>query len=162
MGPDILPVTLSRFQLAQARLSIASGRAQDAIGLLRQLVAAPVPEGVQIPLDRVAHRSCSRRPYLQQNQINEALEMRVLRSINCKRSAMRDYYPVARSRRSAAAGSGSVARRRVRAARLNLERSLSLRIANDHPSSPWIAESQIALAECLIAHWVTKHRPERW
>jgi hypothetical protein len=22
---------------------------------------------------------------------------------------------------------------------------------NDHPSSPWIAESQIALAECLIA-----------
>ena len=39
----------------------------------------------------------------------------------------------------------------LQGARLNIERSLSLRTANDHHNSPWIAEAQIVLAECLIA-----------
>ena len=37
------------------------------------------------------------------------------------------------------------------AAQTNLERALSLREANDDKNSPWLAEAQVALAECLVS-----------
>ena len=92
MGPDAHPVVSSRFQLAQARLLIASLRAQDAIGLLQQLVSAPVPEGVQIPLDRVRAQVVLASAYLQLEQINEALDVARSAFDQLQQSPMRDYY----------------------------------------------------------------------
>ena len=151
LGPDAQPVAENRFALAQARLAIASGRARDAIEPLQKLASAPTPNGVVIPLDQLRTKVALAAAHLQLNQVDAASEVARSALEQLEASALRNYYQSLEAEAALQLGRAQLRAGDPHAARLNLERSLSLRLANDHPSSPWISESQIALAECLVA-----------
>ena len=151
MGADAHPVISIRFQLARARLLIASGRAEQAIDLLRTLVSQPVPEGAVLPVDRLRAQNMLASALVAAGQIDVAAETAQSVLDQLERSAVRDYYQSIEADAGLQLGRAQIRAGNPRAARANLERSLNLRTANHHPSSPWIAESQIALAECVAA-----------
>ena len=151
MGPDAHPVTESRFELALARLSILRGTAQEAVGPLQRLVAAPIPEGVVAPLDRMRAQVALAYAYVQTGQSAPAVAL--TRSVidQLTSSPVREYYQTIEADASLQLGRALLLGGDLGGARPALERSLSLRTDNDHTTSPWIAEAQIALADCLIA-----------
>jgi serine/threonine protein kinase/tetratricopeptide (TPR) repeat protein len=151
LGSDAQLMAQARFVLAQARMSIAVGRAQEAIEPLRRLESTSVPKSVVIPLDHVRSQVTLAAAYLQQNQVDNALGAARSALKQLQHSPMRDYYQSLEADASLQLGRAELRAGDFRAAHANLERSLSLRMANDHSNSPWISEAQIALAECLVA-----------
>lgn len=151
LGPDAQAAALTRFILAQARLSIVSGRAHEAVEPLLQLASASVPKGIVIPLEQVRAQITLVAAYLQQGQVDSAIGAARSALEQIQRSSMREYYQSLEADAALQLGRAQLRAGDARAARPNLERSLSLRTASDHLNSPWIAEAQIALAECLIA-----------
>ena len=151
LGSDAHPVAASRFTLAQARLSIASGRAEDAIEPLLQLVSASVPSAVIISLEKTRAQTALAAAYVQLGQAVSATDVARSALEHLEQSPMRDYYQTLEADAALQLGRAQLLTGDVRAARDNFERSLTLRAANDQLNSPWIAEAQLALAECLIA-----------
>ncbi len=150
-GPGALLISSSPQVLAQARLSIVSGRAQDAVEPLQKLVSAAPPEGVLLPIERVRAQIALASAYLQQDQTERAIEAAQSALEQVQRSSQRNYYQTLEADAALQLGRAQLQSGDVRAAQLNIERGLQLRTANDDPNSPWIAEAQIALAQCSIA-----------
>ena len=151
MGADAHPVITLRFQQARARLLITSRRADRAIEMLRPLVSAPVPDGVVLAIDHLRAQNMLASAYVAAGELSGAIETAQAVLNQLQRSTVGDYFQSIEADARLQLGRAQARAGYPRAARVNLERSLSLRIANQHPSSPWVAEGQIALAECVAA-----------
>ena len=67
-----------------------------------------------------------------------------------RRSSVRDYYQILEADAALRLGQAQQRAGDPKSARLNLERAVKLREANDDAKSPWLAEAEVALADCLI------------
>lgn len=104
-----------------------------------------------IPLEQLRAQVALAAAYLQQGEADSAANAARSALEHIERSSMRDYYQTLEADAALQLGRAQLRTGDLRSARINFGRSLSLRAANDQPNSPWIAEAQIALAECLIA-----------
>ena len=113
MGRDAHPVTESRFELARARLSILSGKAHAAVDPLQRLVAAPVPDGVVVPLDRMRAQIGLAYAYVQLDQSARSHRTCPLGTRPAVKFACAPIFPDDRSRRVTAVRKGAIASRRL-------------------------------------------------
>jgi serine/threonine-protein kinase len=150
-GPSLHPSRNNRFLLDEAKLDLALGDANGAINRLRQMAAPKNAELLPLRLEELERDIVLAHAYLALGDVSQALRIAEESQKQLVSSPLRQYYPALESEASLALGRAQLRARDPHTARLNLERSLNLRLANDYPESPSIAEAQIALAECFIA-----------
>lgn len=150
-GLSLHPSRNNRFLLDEARLDLAVGEANGAIARLRQVTAPRNAELLPLRLEELERDIVLAHAYLSLGDVPRARSIAEESLKQVVSSALRQYYPTLESEASLELGRAQLRAGDPLAARLNLERSLSLRSANDHAASPSIAEAQIALAECFTA-----------
>ena len=150
-GLSLHPSRNNRFLLDEARLDLAVGEANSAIARLRQVTAPRNVELLPLRLEELERDIVLAHAYLSLGDVPLARSIAEESLKQVVSSALRQYYPTLESEASLELGRAQLRAGDPLAARFNLERSLSLRSANDHAASPSIAEAQIALAECFTA-----------
>lgn len=150
LGPGAAPATLSRFLLAQGQLSLATGETEAAIRHFSQVISLEKQRDVRAPLDSIQAQIAVSAALTQNGQFEQSIEHAesALRDLN--ELGLVKYFQTLEADALLQLGRAQCASLNAANGRLNLQRSLNLRTANDHPSSPWIAEAQVALADCLL------------
>jgi serine/threonine-protein kinase len=150
LGQSAAPATLNRFAFAQGQLSLATGDAQQAIRKFSEVISLEKQREVKAPLDSIQAQTALSATLTQNRQFEQSIEHAesALRDLN--QLGLNVYYQKLEADVLLQLGRAQCGARNTASGRLNLTRSLNLRTANDHPSSPWIAEAQIALADCLL------------
>jgi serine/threonine protein kinase len=151
LGDAAEPVTRNRFLLLQAHLAVARGDARTALEYLQRIAPAKDLAALKLPLDAMSADITRSAALLQLNQDKDAQAAARAALETLQRSPLRRYYPVFEADALLQLGRAQLRSGEAAAARGALERALALRSAEDHANSPWIAEAQIALAECLFA-----------
>ena len=150
VGPTATPMVANRFHLARMRLLLAEGDALTAQAIRRLIVVPPDAEPLPLRLDETKARIMLAGAYLQQGRSADALKEALDALGHIQRSPVRDYYQTLEAGASLVLGQAQARAGDPNAARINLQRALELREANDDKVSPWLAEAEIALADCLI------------
>jgi eukaryotic-like serine/threonine-protein kinase len=150
-GPSLHPSRNNRFLLDEARLDLALGDANGAISRLRQVAAPKNAELLPLRLEELERDIVLAHAYLSLGDVSRALSIAEESQKQLVSSPLRQYYPASESEASLTLGRAQLRTGDPHTARASLERSLNLRLANDSPASPSIAEAQIALADCFIA-----------
>ena len=88
--------------------------------------------------------------YLHLNRTADALALAGEALDHIRRSSVRDYYQILEADAALRLGQAQQRAGDSKMARINIERAVKLREANDDAKSPWLAEAQVALADCLI------------
>ena len=144
------PVAQNAFLLEQARLFLARGDPAAAIERLAR-VAAPTGATPPLDVDEVAARILVSQALLKQGSVGEAQSNAAQALQAIVASPVRDYFQTLEADASLRLGQAQQRAGDAKAARSNLERAVELREASDDVSqSPWLAEAQIALSDCLI------------
>ena len=151
LGPARQALTDNPFRLLRAQLRIAAGKAADTVDDLQAVVAAPLPPGVSLATDRVAAYAWLAAGELQLGHLETALSDARAAMSELEGSPVREYYQTLEAQVALRLGQAELRQGDARGARDLLERALALRKANHYANSPWIAESALALAECLDA-----------
>jgi serine/threonine protein kinase len=149
-GSGAAPDSDNQYFLTQARLDLATGETTAALERLQQVTVPKNAAQLPLRLDGIYKMSLRARAELQQGRIPEAVADALSAVQNFQRSPLRQLYPVPEAEVSLVAGQAGQAAGQLPAARTFLERALALRIANEDATSPWIAEAEIALADCLV------------
>jgi serine/threonine protein kinase len=150
-GDAVEPDTVNRHLLEQARLLLARGDAAAAQRRLARVVAPRHAARLPLRLDETQARIAQAQARLMQDQPAPARELAQQALEHVQASPLRARF--ARLEAEAALWLGRAEQRTgtLPAARAHLEHALQLRQRDDDPGSPWLAEVQIALAECLLA-----------
>ena len=149
-GTTADPSQENAYLLAHARLDLVRGDATTAIDRLRQVRRPANAARLPLLLDETKARIEFAKAYLLENRVADAVAVARLALDDIQRSSVRDNFQTLEA--DAALRSGQALQRSgdLQVAHKNLERALQLREANDDGTSPWRAEAQIALADCLI------------
>ena len=150
-GGGAEPSTFNPYVLDKARLLLARGEPSAAADELRNV--APPKNAARLPLDldATAAQILLAQALLQQGRgaEGESAAGQALEAI--VRSPLRDRYQTREADAALRLGQARQRDGRAATARADLERAVQLRAANDDPrQSPWLAEAQIALADCLL------------
>jgi tetratricopeptide (TPR) repeat protein len=140
------------FLLDQARLRLARGEAASAIQALERV--APPASATDLPRkrDAIAVQILLSQALLQQDRRADAREAAARAVAEITASPLRDYLPGLEAEATLRLGQAQHRGGDAQAARVNLERAVALREATGDPTfSPWLAEAQIALADCLVS-----------
>jgi eukaryotic-like serine/threonine-protein kinase len=148
-GAGMDPAQNNRFILQRARLHLSVNKPTDALQTLSQVVA---PRGGDPPirLDESLALILQAQANLQMGKIDEAERAARQAVENIQRSTLRNYYRTLEAEALLRLGEAQRLGNNVRAAQTSLEQALALRMSNDDFASPWLAEVQIALAECFV------------
>jgi serine/threonine-protein kinase len=141
----------NRLLLDQSRLLSARGEALPAIETLASV--APPAYAAHLPLDvqEVAAKTLLADARLQQQQVQAAISAAQDAYGKVASSSLRKYYPLLEANAALQLGEAQHASGDLQGSRMNLERAVALREANgDISQNPWLAQAQIALADCLI------------
>jgi eukaryotic-like serine/threonine-protein kinase len=144
-------ISRNRLLLDQSRLLLAQGEAQPAIETLHTV--APPAYASKLPLDvqEVAAKTLLADAHLQQQKVQMAMSAAQDALGQVTASTLRNYYPVLEANAALQLGEAQHASGDLQDSRVNLERAVGLREANgDIAQNPWLAQAQIALADCLI------------
>jgi serine/threonine-protein kinase len=145
IGPS-LP---NRLLLARSRLLLARGDPANAIATLDALTQPTHSAELLLRVQQVAARTVLSQAQLQQSRITEAIASARDAYDQVTESSLRKFYPRLEADASLRLGEALRAAGESERARPYLEHALALRAQTDDPSSPWIAETQIAVAACL-------------
>jgi tetratricopeptide (TPR) repeat protein len=150
LGAARKPVTDNRFRLLRAQLLIAEGKAAPA---LEELSAVVAPSSADVTLDvyAVAATAWRAAAYLHLGDASRALATADTAMQILQRSPVRGFYQRLEADVELRLGQAQLQAGDAQAARIALMRALDLRTANDDPVSPWIAEIDVALAECELS-----------
>jgi tetratricopeptide (TPR) repeat protein len=145
------PVGNNPYLLEQARLFLARDDATQGAEQLARV--APPKNAASLPLrvDETAARILLSQALLQQGHVADAQSnaRQALESI--VNSPAREYFQTLEADAALRLGQAQQGAGDAKAARANLEHAVKLRETNDEVTqSPWLAEAQIALANCLI------------
>jgi serine/threonine protein kinase/tetratricopeptide (TPR) repeat protein len=140
----------NQYLLAQARLALATGETTTALERLQGVTGLNKPVQLPLWLDYLGAMSLRARAELHQGRLAEATEDAMSAATSLQQSPLRRFYPVLEAEVWLVAGQIEQATGQLGAARTHLVHALELRQANDDATSPWLAEAQIALADCLV------------
>lgn len=144
------PGMANSYLIAQAKLRLARG---DAAGALERLGAVqPLPHAARLPLriDEVLVRTARAEAQLRQGQAAAARDEAQRALAHIQASPLRERHPALEADAALRLGQALQRERSPQTARVHLSRALALRLASDDAHSPWIAEAQAALADCLV------------
>jgi serine/threonine-protein kinase len=151
LGSGAPPAAYNAFLLDQARLRLARGEAASAIEALDRV--APPASATDLPRkrDAIAVQILRSQALLQQDRTVDARDAAARAVAEISASPLRDYLPSLEAEAALRLGQAQHRGGDAQAARVNLERAVALRAATGDPTaSPWLAEAQIALADCLV------------
>ncbi len=148
VGEAGAPPLRNRYLLEHARVFLAQGDPDGAEQKLNQVV--PQEPGLPLRAEDVQAKLLRAHARLQQHRSAEAVGLAKGALALLQASPLRERFP--RLEAEAALRLGQALQRGgdPRPARAHLERSLALREAAEAPNSPWLAEAQVGLADCLI------------
>jgi serine/threonine-protein kinase len=145
------PSTFNSFALEKARLQLARGNPAAAIEQLRDVAPPQEVAGLPLRLDEVAAQLLRAQALLQLGRGAEAETVAGQALDEIVGSPLRSYYQTLEADAALRLGQAQQRNGRSAAARSHLERAVQLRAANeDRRLSPWLAEAQIALADCSL------------
>ena len=136
--------------LARGRLRLAQGRSGDAIALLQQIVPSRLPADAVVDL-RLLRRDVA----LSEAWLAAGEPARAVEAASTVIDALRRIAPPYRLPHLEASAWLALGQAQSRvgnrvAARASLETAVSLRAEHDAPGSLWLAQAQVALAQCLM------------
>ncbi len=138
-----------RAAIVRAKLALAAGDPAVAVGVLAQVKPQQIATS-PMQLDHANVQLALASAYLAQGRAD--LAQRAAQDVldHIQQSPVRNHFQVLEA--DALLRVGEIERRtgQIQNALAHLERALMLREANDDRISPWLAEIQIALADCLI------------
>lgn len=136
--------------LAQAELALAARDPARAIDWVRQLHEPRSNAHAALSLDGVAANTLLAEAYRAQGQLAEARTVAQAAVDAIQQSAVREYFQDYEANATLALGDALCNSGNSRAALPLIERALTLRLANDDPRSPWLAQARVSLAQCLL------------
>jgi eukaryotic-like serine/threonine-protein kinase len=145
------PVGSNPYLIEQARLFLAQGDATAAVEQLGKVASPKNAANLPLRVDENIARILLSQAALQQDRIADAQNnaRQALESIVS--SPAREYFQSLEADAALRLGEAQQRAGDARSARSNLERAVKLREGNDDVAhSPWLAEAQVALADCLI------------
>jgi serine/threonine-protein kinase len=144
------PALENPYLIETANLALVRGRTRDAIELAQAVKTnLDYKRAQSMPDDAAANRIVAAAAR-QEGRLEEAVESARSALDAVQRSAVRKYFETLEADAALALGDALRGSANPRLARQHLERALELRTLNQHARSPWLAEAQIALAECLL------------
>ena len=144
------PGMANPYHIAQAQLRLARG---DAAGAVERLGGVEPPRhAARLPLqlDETLARIVRVQAHLGQGQVEAAREEAQRALAHVQASPLRERFPTLEADAELRLGQALQHERRPLPAREHLSRALALRVAHDAEHSPWVAEAQVALADCLV------------
>jgi serine/threonine-protein kinase len=138
------------YLMAQARLRLATGDTQGALERLDRLEQAPHSARLRLRVDEVNAHVVRAQAFLQQGQAGSARDEARTALAQVEASPLRDRFQTLEADAQLQLGRALQRGRALDEARTHLERAVALRQASDAALSPWLAEAQVALADCLI------------
>jgi eukaryotic-like serine/threonine-protein kinase len=157
-GDAVEPALHNRYRLEQAQLQLALGNADAAEEALRAIAPtreaqapAPAPAPAQaLRRDETQAQLALARARLLQGRASDAQQLAQQALGHLQASPLRERYPRLEADAALRLGQARRLAGNPGLARADLERALVLREATDARDSPWLAETRIALADCLI------------
>jgi len=149
-GDAALPALHNRYLIEQARLLLARGA--SAAAEARLAAVTPPPNAAQLPLrlDETRARLLLAQVRLLQQRPAEAQSLAQQALDHLRGSPLRDRHPRLEAEALLRLGQARQRGGDARAARPELEAALALRAAQESADSPWLAETRVALADCLL------------
>ncbi|HVF34837.1 MAG TPA: tetratricopeptide repeat protein, partial [Candidatus Saccharimonadia bacterium] len=149
IGGDADPALRNRFVLDRARVALARGDPDAALALLADVVPSRNAARRSLSLDAIAVDLLSAQARILQRKSDEAAlaAERALRTLQA--SPLRPYYVWIEADAMLRLGMAQHGLRDFASARSSLQRAVELREIVDVPTSPALAEAQLALAACL-------------
>ena len=144
------PAMENPYIIDQALLALAQGDAKAAIDLAGRVRNSANAARLPLLLDVAAARVVQANAYLRQNRLADAVNSARAALDEVQRSSVRNYFQTVEANAALALGEALRRSGDPKAARPYFERALKLREANDDAQSPWLAQTKIALAECLV------------
>jgi eukaryotic-like serine/threonine-protein kinase len=140
---------INNILLLQSQLRAAEENPAAALAKLREIV--PSERNPEPGLNREAIRRAVQQAiaHLQLGNTTEAARQAQAALDDIRRAGATDYVKPLAADAELTLGQAQHRADDLNAARPSLERALALREENDDPLSPWLAEAQIALADCL-------------
>ena len=152
LGAGAPPAAYNAFLLDQARLRLARGESAGAIEALDRVAAPASATDLPRKRDAIAVQILRAQALLRQDRIADAREAAAQALAEISASPLRDYLPGLEAEAALRLGQAQHRGGDAQAARANLERAVALRQAIGDPTvDPWLAEAQIALADCLVS-----------
>jgi serine/threonine protein kinase len=150
-GDAVEPDTVNRHLLEQARLLLARGDAAAAQRRLARVVAPRNAARLPLRLDETQARIAQAQARLLQGQSAPARELAQQALEQVQGSPLRTRFARLEAEAALWLGLAELRGGTPAAARVHLEHALALRQRDDDAHSPWLAEAQVALADCLLA-----------
>ena len=150
-GTGMHPSRRNRFFIDEARLDIAQHDPQAAILRLQRVVAPLNAEQLPLRLEELERDLVLSQAHVVSGNIEAAFTLANQVEERIERSPLRQYVPALEAEAALRLGQAEMARGAYSAARPYLERALALRTAIDHSNSPWLAEAQIELGNCMLS-----------
>ncbi len=149
VGRDAEPALRNRFTIDRARVAVSRDDPEAALALLRKVVPPRYLAKLPLSLELVTVDSLTAHAQIRQRRYEDALRsaQKALQAVES--SPVRPFYPWLEAEAALRLGMAQHALGDVAAARATLARALELRSAVDVPTSPALAEAQLALAQCL-------------
>ena len=137
------------YLIERARFDLARGNAAAAIEKLKGVRPPANAAQLSLLLDETNAQVAFAQAYLQQGRVSVARHIAQAALEHVQHSPVRDYFQTLEADALLRLGQAQQKSGELKAARANLERALKLRAINDDPQSPWLAETGIALADCV-------------
>jgi eukaryotic-like serine/threonine-protein kinase len=148
-GAGVLPAASNRHRLEQARLRLARGDATGAESALGAIAPSTEASRLVLRVDEVQAKVLLAQVRLLQQRAAQAQAVALDAVEQLRVSPLRARFARLEAEALLRLGQARQHNGQAALARADLEQSLALRRATEAPTSPWLAEVQIALAGCL-------------
>ena len=150
-GTAVHAVASNPFVLDAAALQIARAEPAGALATLSRVARPDGQAATPLDVDQAAAGILSAQALLLLGRNDDARDIAQHAYDAIEHAPVRDYFQLLESDAALRLGQAQHRLGDLASARLSLEHAVALRSANDDPSaSPWLAEADVALADCLV------------
>jgi len=149
VGREAEPALRNRFTIERARVAIARDDPASALALLQKVVPPRYVAKLPVSLEGLAVDALAAQALFRQRRYDEAMRSAQRPLSALEASPVRAFYVAFEAEALLRLGMAQHALRDLPAARASLARAVELRTSVDAPTSPSLAETQLALAAVL-------------
>lgn len=150
-GSDVDPALANRLHLERARLHFTAGDDAAAEAAIAQMAPSRYQPMPPLRLEDTQARLLRSQIALKQGRGDDARSLAEAALEHLRGSPLRERHARLEAEALLRHGQARLQLGQPATARAELERALALRRGNESDTSPWLAETQLALAECLLA-----------